>query len=104
VALPSALALKVAAALAVAFAVGAADRQAAPRAPGIRDVLELRSAVAVARTDGNRWMVERSRTAQLLPPWGPGFEVTCRRVYAFRGRHWTDRGCKTAPLTRRPRT
>jgi hypothetical protein len=102
-ALPPPLALKVAAALAAAFAVGAADRDAAPRGPGIPGVLELRTSVAVARAEGNRWMVEDRRVAQLLPPHGPLLERTCRRSYRFRDRHWSDSGC-TAAIHARPRT
>ena len=98
-ALPPPLALKIAAALAVAFAVGAADRKAAPRSPGIPGVLELKSGIAVVRAENNRWLVERSRTVQFFPPLGPGVETTCRRVYAFRGRHWSDRGCTRRPTT-----
>ncbi len=80
------LALKAAAGLAVAFAVAHADRGRP---------IQGRTAVAVARAEGNRWVVVRSATLSL--PFGTGIERTCSRGYSFRQRHWHDLGCRLTP-------
>ena len=76
------LALKVAAGLAAAFAVAHADRG---------HPVQSRTAVAVSRAEGNRWVVSRSSTVTLL---GAGVERTCARGYSFRRRHWVSLGCR----------
>ena len=76
------LALKVVAGLAVAFAVAHADRG---------HPVQGRTAVAVSRSEGNRWVVARSSTLSL--PLGAGIERTCARGYSFRRRHWVSLGC-----------
>lgn len=76
------LALKAAAGLAIAFAVAHADRG---------HPLQGRTAVAVSRAEGNRWVVSRSTTITLL---GAGAQRTCARGYSFRQRHWRDLGCR----------
>jgi hypothetical protein len=76
------LALKVVAGLAVAFAVAHADRGHPP---------EGRTAVAVSRAEGNRWVVSRSSTLTAL---GAAVERTCSRGYSFRQRRWVDLGCR----------
>jgi hypothetical protein len=86
VALAPPLALKLAAGLAVAFAVAHADRGHS---------IQPRTSVAVARAEGNRWVVVRSATLSL--PFGAGIERTCSRGYSFRQRHWHDLGCKLSP-------
>jgi hypothetical protein len=77
------LALKLAAGLLVALAVAHADRGRPPQG---------RTAVAVSRAEGNRWVVARSSTFRL--PLGAGIERTCSRGYSFRERHWVSLGCR----------
>jgi hypothetical protein len=86
VALAPSLALKAVAGLAVAFAVASADRG---------HPIQGRTSVAVARAEGNRWVVVRSATLSL--PFGAGIERTCSRGYSFRQRHWNDLGCRLTP-------
>lgn len=76
------LPLKVVAGLAVAFAVAHADRGHPPH---------TRTAIAVSRAEGNRWVVTRSSTLTML---GAGVERSCARGYSFRQRHWVDLGCR----------
>ena len=77
------LALRVAAGLLAAFVVAHADRGHPARG---------RTAVAVSRAEGNRWVVARSTTLSL--PFGASIERTCARGYSFRQRHWRDLGCQ----------
>src|ERR1700754_3600617 len=81
-ALAPSLALKALAGLAVAFAVAHADRGHPPHS---------RTAIAVSRAEGNRWIVTRSFTLTML---GAGVERSCARGYSFRQRHWVDLGCR----------
>jgi hypothetical protein len=82
VALAPSLAVKAAAGLAIAFAVAHADRGHSPQG---------RTAVAVSRAEGNRWVVTRSSTLTML---GEAVERTCASSYSFRRRHWRDLGCR----------
>jgi hypothetical protein len=77
------LALKLAAGVLVALAVAHADRGRPPQG---------RTAVAVSRAEGNRWVVSRSSTLSL--PLGAGIERTCARGYSFREHHWVSLGCR----------
>jgi len=77
------LALKLAAGVLAALAVANADRGRP---------IEGRTAVAVSRGEGNRWVVARSSTLRL--PLGASIERTCSRGYSFRRRHWIDLGCR----------
>jgi hypothetical protein len=83
VALAPPLALKVAAGVFVALAVANADRG---------HPAQGRTAVAVSRAEGNRWVVARSSTFRL--PLGAGIERTCARGYSFRRHHWVSLGCR----------
>ena len=80
------LALKALAGLAVAFAIAHADRG---------HPVQGRTAVAVSRAEGNRWVVARSSTVRL--PFGASVERSCARGYSFRRRHWQDLGCRLRP-------
>jgi hypothetical protein len=84
------LALKVAAGLAVAFAVAHADRG---------HPFQSRTAVTIARGEGNRWVVSRSSTLTAL---GAAVERTCSRGYSFRQRHWVSLGCRMGTPTGLP--
>jgi hypothetical protein len=81
-ALAPSLTLKVAAGLAVAFAVAHADRGRPPQS---------RTAVSVSRAEGNRWIVSRVSTLTAL---GAAAERTCARGYSFRRHQWVDLGCR----------
>jgi hypothetical protein len=81
-ALAPSLALKAVAGLAVAFAVAHADPGHPPHS---------RTAIAVSRAEGNRWIVSRTTTLTAL---GTGVERTCSRAYSFRRRNWVDLGCR----------
>ncbi len=77
------LALKLAAGVLAALAVAHADRG---------HPAQGRTAVAVSRAEGNRWVVARSSTVRL--PFGASVERTCARGYSFRRRHWVSLGCQ----------
>jgi hypothetical protein len=84
------LALKVAAGLAVAIAVAHADHGHPPTS---------RTAIAVSRAEGNRWIVSRTATLTAL---GTAVERTCSRGYSFRQHHWVSLGCRMGTPTGLP--